>query len=138
MISETDKGSLVICASEALPYVAFRSQEWVCWLHITAQSWSAFDEAVTNLVMGGCCMFYVTGSGAKLWHDKIDDCLIAMGREDVLTAYGESEFPECTEEFEDISRRYYKIRLFASVGDCLEDERKVWSVLLSSKELCKY
>ena len=132
MISEADKGSLVMCASDALPYVAFRSQQWVCWLHITAQSWSAFDEAVTNLVMGGCSMFYVTGSGSKLWHEKIDDCLIGMEREDVLTAYGEADFPECIEEFEDISRGYYKIRLFASVGDCLADEKRVWSLLLPS------
>jgi hypothetical protein len=136
MLSETGKGSLVLCASDALPYVAFRSNEWVCWLHITAQTWSSFDVAVTNLVVGGCSMIYVTGSCAKLWHDNIDDCLIAMGREDVLTAYGELEFSDCIGEFWDISRRYSKIRLFASIGECHGDERKFWSELLSSREVC--
>ena len=142
MNSEMDGSLLAICVSDALPHIAFRSHDWACWLHIATLTWSSCDSVVTNLALGGCGLIYVTGLSAKQWHETIDDCLIRLGREDVLTAYGEQDdgdeqdFADCVEEFCDITRGYAKIRLFASVGDRFEDEQRYWSLLLSLTEKC--
>lgn len=120
------------CSSSELDNILFNEEQFACWLHISKKEWPEFEKIVEHLAEQGCSLIYISGGASKLWHDKADDCLIEMKREDVLTAWAEGGLEAAAEEFWDLTWRYHPKRLLAIVDDAQSKEHRLAAEIIAA------
>lgn len=115
---------IVLCPSRELRALDVSGKEFALWLHFLKGDWPEFEEYLRRVAHGNCTLVYTSGPDSKDWHDRVDDVLIDIEREDVLTAWGEGGISECIEEFSDITRSYCKKVVLVVVDDdsSIEDQ----------------
>ncbi len=134
MSFKREDASVIWCSSNELSQRLFDGGTFACWLHICKKEWPEFEDVIRHLVASGCSLIYTSGNEPKLWHDKADDILIELKREDVLTAWSDDidGVPEYAEEFWNITRRYSPNRLFGVVDDSQLEEYRLAAEILSA------
>lgn len=58
-----------------------------CWLHLMPKYRIVIPRLVRKLVSDGCFYIAITGEDCAKIHDTIDEELIELGREDILTSW---------------------------------------------------
>jgi hypothetical protein len=90
---------LIACTGTALSALHALNGRVSCWLHIEDDARVDINSTVSQLLLLGCCHFAISGPNAEALHDEVDDAILKLENELILTTWHTGSLSESASEF---------------------------------------